>query len=489
MPAKTKRFEILFEEYNIVPQVAFCLGNAVSSEISKYGCGRADSAVTLWEGWDRQFICIDSNSGLQLAERLFIKIKAEPQFGREVVAEIKDNSDEILFHSKKNFPKDIKSISNRELYRLYQDFLDLTQKQFVSGLVPMLIEAIDGHLSGYMLQYLLDKTQDLSLANNLFSLLSTSSQKSDLKKEEADFIKLVKDNSLQGVQLERKLKSHYRKYFWIPYDFRGPGWSLDYFITRFHELKKERINWDKKLAADYLQAKQLLSRQKEIISQYQIDKKHQQLFEVLRGFLFSKPYRKGRYTHSCYYHNQVGKEIARRLNITSKQVWFLLLEETKEMLLKKKEPDVNLLNERMNYSVILSEQGVSKFIVGKEAKKMAERINMKTVDESAQEISGQVSQPGKVRGIVKIILEVKDIEKIKEGEILVSIATNPDLLPAMKKAAAIVTDAGGITCHAAIVSRELGTPCIIGTKIATKRLKDGDLVEVDANQGLIRILS
>jgi pyruvate,water dikinase len=66
--------------------------------------------------------------------------------------------------------------------------------------------------------------------------------------------------------------------------------------------------------------------------------------------------------------------------------------------------------------------------------------------------------------------------------------TRPEYISAMKKAAAIVTDEGGITCHAAIVSRELKKPCIIGTKIATKVLKDGDLVEVDADKGIVKIL-
>jgi pyruvate,water dikinase len=66
--------------------------------------------------------------------------------------------------------------------------------------------------------------------------------------------------------------------------------------------------------------------------------------------------------------------------------------------------------------------------------------------------------------------------------------TRPEFVPLMKKAIAIVTDEGGITCHAAIVSRELKKPCIIGTKVATQVLKDGDMVEVDANSGIVRIL-
>ena len=71
---------------------------------------------------------------------------------------------------------------------------------------------------------------------------------------------------------------------------------------------------------------------------------------------------------------------------------------------------------------------------------------------------------------------------------MVSVSTSPQLLPAMKLSAAFITDMGGITSHAAIVARELKTPCIVGTKIATKVLHDGDLVEVDANRGIVKII-
>jgi len=77
---------------------------------------------------------------------------------------------------------------------------------------------------------------------------------------------------------------------------------------------------------------------------------------------------------------------------------------------------------------------------------------------------------------------------MKEGDILVSISTQPDLLPAMKKAAAFITDQGGVTSHAAIVAREMNTPCVIATKNATKVLHDGDEVDVYADKGIVKIL-
>lgn len=102
-------------------------------------------------------------------------------------------------------------------------------------------------------------------------------------------------------------------------------------------------------------------------------------------------------------------------------------------------------------------------------------------------IKGQVAFPGLIQGTVAIARDYDSVkDTFKEGQILVAPSTNPAMLPLMKKAAAIVTDEGGITCHAAIIARELRIPCIIGTKIATQVLKDGDRVEVDAVKGIVR---
>lgn len=93
--------------------------------------------------------------------------------------------------------------------------------------------------------------------------------------------------------------------------------------------------------------------------------------------------------------------------------------------------------------------------------------------------------PGHGSGKTKIILDVKEISSFKKGEVLVTEMTTPDWVPAMKIASAVVTNLGGKTCHAAIVSRELGVPCIVGTENATRVLKDGEIVTVDGQRGLV----
>ena len=101
-------------------------------------------------------------------------------------------------------------------------------------------------------------------------------------------------------------------------------------------------------------------------------------------------------------------------------------------------------------------------------------------------VTGKVAQKGIVRGIVKVVRSYHDIKYVEKGQILIANSTHPNYLPAMQKAAAFVTNEGGLISHAAIVAREMKKPCIVGTKNATKMFKDGDLVEVDANKGIIR---
>jgi phosphohistidine swiveling domain-containing protein/uncharacterized protein (UPF0216 family) len=104
------------------------------------------------------------------------------------------------------------------------------------------------------------------------------------------------------------------------------------------------------------------------------------------------------------------------------------------------------------------------------------------------EVKGNVAYKGLVRGIAKIVTHQNDAEKVKKGDILVAQMTFPSFIAIMQKAAAFVTDEGSITCHAAIIAREMRKPCIVGTKNGTQILKDGDLVEVDANNGIVKII-
>ncbi|MEK7096832.1 MAG: PEP-utilizing enzyme [Patescibacteria group bacterium] len=134
--------------------------------------------------------------------------------------------------------------------------------------------------------------------------------------------------------------------------------------------------------------------------------------------------------------------------------------------------------------------GNNKLLVGKNRTDIEKifKIKFKVKKFDSAVLQGRVAQIGIARGFVRRVMGHKQIGKFKNGEILVSSMTIPDFLPAMKKAAAIITDEGGILCHAAILARELNVPCITGTQFATHILRDGDYVEVDANNGIVKFI-
>lgn len=103
-------------------------------------------------------------------------------------------------------------------------------------------------------------------------------------------------------------------------------------------------------------------------------------------------------------------------------------------------------------------------------------------------LKGIAASNGVVEGYVRLVSGVKDSVRFKEGDVLVTVATEPAMVIMMNKAAAIITDKGGLTSHAAIVARELGIPCVVNTKTATTDLKDGIKVKVDGTNGEVYII-
>ena len=184
----------------------------------------------------------------------------------------------------------------------------------------------------------------------------------------------------------------------------------------------------------------------------------------------------------------ITKEVFTRINIKPEYSIYACMEDftSEKFLLPTYSSEIN---QRASGVVDYFSKGVS-FFEYENFDQTKEKINElieKDTSVAIKEIRGSVGCKGKAKAYVRIILSEDDFGKFQEGEILVTSMTRPEFVPLMKKSKAIITDEGGITCHAAIVSRELNIPCIIGTKNATRILKDGDLVEVDANNGIVRI--
>lgn len=185
---------------------------------------------------------------------------------------------------------------------------------------------------------------------------------------------------------------------------------------------------------------------------------------------------------------QILHSLEERTGIALKYLAWLSLDEVGAVLKGLVTKDT--LEQRYNGNMlVIANNGEYKLLIGEEATSVNDEL-VSTIHGEAMKttISGAVASQGYAKAVARVILDQKDFSKLNEGEVLVSGMTRPDFLPLMKKASAIVTNEGGITGHAAIMARELGKPCIIGTQVATQLIHDGDLVEVRAYHGTVRIL-
>jgi len=185
---------------------------------------------------------------------------------------------------------------------------------------------------------------------------------------------------------------------------------------------------------------------------------------------------------------QALKSIAKRFSVKYSDLIWYFNPEIRELCRQGKKVNKIDLNKRQAGLTWIVNKGKINEYLGTEAKKVLNKLVL-SVQKAKQvsEIKGIPASQGQVKGKVYVVKSAKEALKVlKPGGVLVTSMTTVDYLPAMRKASAIVTDDGGLTCHAAIVSRELKVPCVVGTKIATQIFKNGDRIEVDAVKGKIK---
>ena len=191
------------------------------------------------------------------------------------------------------------------------------------------------------------------------------------------------------------------------------------------------------------------------------------------------------YQETAKFFTNLTKLIGEKENVEPKLILCLLQRELIDYLKSGNLPSKELLEKRFNLSAMLFMEGEFYELYGEDVLQLEEGIVHQS-GLTAGKVSGTTAFPGKVNGTCRIILDPFNFKEFNKGDILVTGMTRPDFVPLMEKAAAIVTDAGGMLCHAAIISREMKKPCIVGTETATKSFKDGDLLEVNATEGVVK---
>lgn len=191
---------------------------------------------------------------------------------------------------------------------------------------------------------------------------------------------------------------------------------------------------------------------------------------------------------SIFYSRKLYEKISSRLGVSLVELKYLSAEEIRDHLRTSSRPDKVAIQERMDLSIFTLTGDSVSIHTGSEALALKKHLDAAQSDaDKSSDMRGEVAFGSSVvRGIARLVHDVRDMPKVRPGDILISSRTYPDLLPAMKRSAAIVSELGGLLSHAAIVARELKIPTIVGVRNAMSCINDGDVVEIDAVAGTVR---
>lgn len=470
----TRWHKIWSKRYSIRLAESWCYGSLQFRGLygTPFPKQRIEIVDSFGTGW------VDEREYKTLLDHLVARIEQE---GLEhVIGNVEQRYQQFLSFCKTLTNKELSKLSLTELHATLTDFLK-EEDDWMRSMWPVFVldEGLTPKLDALLAQ------QGKAEKDNILQLVLTPERKTAAAKFQEDILKLIASNTT-GQELENQITALARTYAYFPIlNMDEDELSTKEVETTYKVLAEKIRNPAEFLSDEEKKQTEINERFLEFVSKLPTHEAN--LFHAVRYIGFLREYRNDIRQEAYLHARELYREIAKRVSIELRDIIYCTRAELIEFLSEKNDlPSKETLNKRHAYSMILCDGAKTISYQWTRGSAPTEEGE----DVAATEIKGVTAYAGFVKGTAKVILNVEqDSSKFNDGDILISTTTNLAFVPLMGKAKAIVTDEGGLLTHAAIVARELGIPCIIGTKNATQVLKDGDIIELDANNGIVRILS
>jgi len=389
---------------------------------------------------------------------------------------------------------DFKILTNEKLARIFSMWFEETKRMwcfaydyiFLNQFLPDIITSI-----------VASKVPDIWEQNEILGILFEADESSEMRLEKRALIKIAQHlrknkSKISNSLIEKRLESHLDKFAHLGfYYFRGASYTQKDLRDRLAEYLRLSPTNFKKMIADFRKQDRNEVLMKKITKKLGLSNQTILQIKYIKRWGSLSNHVDETFGYVVHHLMPMWLEIAKRLKVPYNYFYSLTGDEIITGL-EKGELAGKLREEakiRHNSHAFILENGKKRILIEKQLKEYTKKeLQGETKILNTNKLKGQAASAGKVKGIAKLVFSIHDVRRVERGNILVASSTNPTYVPAMERAGAIVTDEGGLLSHAAIVSRELKVPCVVGTKVATRVLKDGDLVEVDANKGVIKII-
>lgn len=408
---------------------------------------------------------IDSKSWIQLVEGLNKKYTSNIKNLKAYEKQFLVDGNNYLKTTQKIAKTNFNKLSNRKILSLFLDHQDKKNRYSVFAWSAFILNNYIADKATKILDVYIKKYKREDEKQNIYdSLFAPEKRAAVLQLQD-------KVEKYKGKLTKTQFKNLYNRFKWLScLDIQNNPWTEKEFkkhITLFSSPLKKQIPFLR------------------IIKEFKFNKKDLEYLRMAKRFVYIKDARDDFRRESVYYARNLFEEIGKRMGIPTADTTFLQEQKIINFLLGKKIDFTIVEKRKKGFIVYIDNHKKLVCLQGSQIKDALRLLKLQIEKEKHTELVGRVASKGPAKGVVAIVLGVKDLHKVKIGNILVAVTTHPDYVPVMKKAAAIITDEGGITSHAAIVSREFGIPCIVGCKNATQLLKDGDLIEINAIDGKI----
>lgn len=416
----------------------------------------------------------------QFIAKLVEVLEANPARALSWLGDYRRQHDELLAwvsHLRRN--SKLNESSKDDLKKIYFAYEKRIQILWRWGYLPFLIDDAIALALNKILAKLKIKPQQYAEVVRI--ILSAPPELTLMKKRELELIKLSNEVKKSGFKhCHAKIEKYLGKWGWKNW------WIYKQSDFSWLDLIKEiklliRYGPNRKLAAIKKEWRSRLE-EKEKFFKKRPDKKLRSLACVLAAYNHWHSLKMEEITRIAYLMESFFSRLARFYGLSYQEFIELTPQEVKSEKINRK-----VLRSRLKNNGILMLKGKVKILNAKEIRQATKAMTRPA--KASSTLQGFAVFAGHAQGRAVVVpsgsVNVSKI-KIKRGDILVTSMTSTNMAPIVKEAAAVVTDEGGLLCHASIVSRELRKPCVVGTKIATKIFKDGDLVEVDAERGVVR---
>lgn len=429
----------------------------------------------------------DLDNFCRLADIIIKKITKDNKFSDKLLKDHRKVGGKLLKEAERIIKADLNKYNAAKLIKDINNLYQLAVELCGYGVIAVIPDLRHFKFSTLLKKIIEDKVRVKKISytiNECFSDLITPTQETIDSREKVEFLKLVSTLEKSELKNNQDLYKHYRKYLWLNFGYIGPANTFGYYLNTAKELI-DQGEIKKKLAELKSETKSLVLKQQKIEQELGFNQTEKALFKAARDFMFAKQYRQELRYKMWYAADKLLGKLAKDITTDKMSLQFCTLEEIIGLAKGKiKIEDLPIVDRRRHCACVFDKKGKYKILVRNERREfVAKHVEKEEMTTDVITVHGTVAYVGVVRGRVKVVNEAGEMSKVEVGDILVTIQTVPELMPAMKKAAAFITDQGGLTCHAAIIAREMKKPCIVGTKFGTKVFKDGELVEVNANRG------